>query len=487
MASLIQTAAFVSGLLLASMTQAQNRNTNWLSNLNWIRFDSDGPNLVAHDSSFACGAMLSDTMGNLLLYSSGTGLQGQVAGIRSGSQALISNQPSPSTLAGSMSQAQRVLFIPKPGSDDRAFMFMWAPDNGQGLGESDFGWVEIHLVTGAEYVVDPDFIWLGSEATAKRAAVAHYDGQRYWLLTHTVADAEFRAFLISNDGVTDPPVISQVGSPPPADWIYGKMIPNSDGDMFVAISEPLNYDWADSSAAQVELLSFNLAVGNVELLYSFPDLRRAKGAEFSPNGRYLYLAEWHTPVGAQLPGNRRLYQYDLMAGDIGASRTLLDEYTTNSPDLSTSNVLALAPDGRIYVAGEIGDAVLGVIQNPDSSAPDCAYLDQGVACPTMWTRLPAPVKRYHHDTLALANGIAQMDVPSALQISPNPAYDRIRIMHAPSTTRTFSIRDAIGRVAHAGPLVQNTIDLSGVASGSYVIEVLDAHGVHLGTARVMKE
>lgn len=98
MASLIQAAAFVSGLLLASMTQAQNRNANWLSTLNWIRFDSDGPNLVAHDSSFACGAMLSDTMGNLLLYSSGTGLQGQVAGIRSGSQALISNQPSPSTM-----------------------------------------------------------------------------------------------------------------------------------------------------------------------------------------------------------------------------------------------------------------------------------------------------------------------------------------------------------------------------------------------------
>ncbi|MBK6343731.1 MAG: T9SS type A sorting domain-containing protein [Flavobacteriales bacterium] len=96
------------------------------------------------------------------------------------------------------------------------------------------------------------------------------------------------------------------------------------------------------------------------------------------------------------------------------------------------------------------------------------------------------MKRYHDDALS-GQGIIGSTRPIAIGVHPNPSRDRIQFSGLSTSARSFVLRDAMGRMALAAPLVQSPIDLSGIASGSYVIEVLDAHSARLGTARVMKE
>lgn len=67
-----------------------------------------------------------------------------------------------------------------------------------------------------------------------------------------------------------------------------------------------------------------------------------------------------------------LYQYDLWAEDIEATRTLVAEYDGHLDPFPTTFFLGqLAPDGKIYIASNNGVTSLHVIHNPDADCPDC--------------------------------------------------------------------------------------------------------------------
>ena len=92
------------------------------------------------------------------------------------------------------------------------------------------------------------------------------------------------------------------------------------------------------------------------------------GVAISPNNRFLYLS---------LLDN--IYQYDLQASDVLASKTLVATYDgyTSPKTISgfefwcTFGPLALGPDGRIYISG-VGQYIeMGVIQYPDSKGLAC--------------------------------------------------------------------------------------------------------------------
>ncbi|MCC6459499.1 MAG: T9SS type A sorting domain-containing protein [Saprospiraceae bacterium] len=80
------------------------------------------------------------------------------------------------------------------------------------------------------------------------------------------------------------------------------------------------------------------------------------GASVSPNSRFLYISmvDW-------------LFQFDLQAPDIAASRVLLMAID-NVPDPfvpTTFTLSALAPDGKIYISGGSSHLSLHVVHRPD--------------------------------------------------------------------------------------------------------------------------
>jgi len=125
---------------------------------------------------------------------------------------------------------------------------------------------------------------------------------------------------------------------------------------------------------------------------------------------------------------------------------------------------------------------LVLIQSPDCLGAQCAIATEAIQCPSPCINIPAPVKRYHDEALS-GQAIIGSSRIITLGVQPNPMLDRIRLIRLPATAPAIVLCDAMGRVALAGALVQNTIDLSALAGGSYLAEVLDTRGA----LRVLRE
>ncbi len=94
-------------------------------------------------------------------------------------------------------------------------------------------------------------------------------------------------------------------------------------------------------------------------------------AEFSPSGNILYV----TRIPAVVTDSSRLFQYDLTATNISASKVMIWE----TPFVTTIAQLKKAPDNKIYIATGFGQVYpytdsmynsinmnLSVINSPDS-------------------------------------------------------------------------------------------------------------------------
>jgi len=473
------------GLLVAGLSQAdaqaQLRNANWLNAGTWISFVSGVPVHMTDVPLTSPEAALSDSSGELKLYMS----YGDENGIRSPDHALIDNQPPSWSFSSTLTTTQASIFIPRPGHPSEAFLCKHYQDMTPGSEDRRTGIIRLQLgASGVDpAVLEPGFTWFMYNATQKRMAVPHANGTDYWFVSQAVGANSFAAYHVGEDGVTDPPVESEAGSTLPVGMAHGSMIPNSAGDRFVSVSEPLSLQIDDPVASIIELFTFDRASGSVEFVEAIPDLLRVKGVEFSPSGRFLYVvdSEWE-------PSMRRfLYQYDLTALDIPASRTLVHTYEpTWEMELVSTNKLALAPDGRIYVALGPAEFYLGVINAPDLPAPYCGYVHEVFAIPYSWVSLPAPIKSYHDDP-GITLGANNEPSASVLRILPNPVSDELRISGIPHDAQSLVVHDALGRVASTKSRGFTSLDVHALSQGMYTIEVRGEQGAYLGSVRFIKE
>lgn len=473
------------GLLVAILGQsdahAQLRNANWLNTGNWVSFANGAPVNLSNFPVTAVEAAISDSTGELKLYMS----FGDGDGIRSADHSLIANQPPSWSFSTSLINPQASTFIPRPGHPSEAFLCKHYEDPLPGSEDRRFGIIRLQLgAPGVEpSVLESGFTWFMYNASKKRMAIAHDNGVDYWFVSQAVGSNAFSAYAVTEDGVTDQPVESQAGFTLPAVMTHGKMIPNSVGDRFVSVSEPRTHQIDAPVASIIELFTFDRSSGAVEFVESIPDLLRVKGVEFSPSGRFLYVvdSEWEPSL------RRSLYQYDLTAPDISASRVLVHMYEPPWGNiLSSVNVLALSPDGRIYAALESGEFHLGVINAPDLPAPECAYVHEGFEIPYGWVSLAAPIKSYHDDP-GITLGADNEPNASVLRVLPNPVSDELRISGIPHDARLLVVRDALGRVSSTKSRPFTSLDAHALAQGMYTVEVRGEQGAYLGSVRFIKE
>ena len=487
--SFLRGTAFATALILAVVpycAQAQLRNANWIFAQNHVSFTSGTAVATAVEvPPYRPFNSLSDPTGTALVHAVHTVVLNAQLDTMSGCPALDTGEG-----------IQGFLFLPFPGdTNDLAFFHNHATNFGC---ELSFGRIDLAQDNGLGAFVG-GMTLLNNWTASKLTAVAHANGQDYWVLTQILGTDEIAAYLLSATGVDSVPVISHTGVPMIAQFDgteavqdRGAMVASYTGDRLAMAGlvssnvEPYTLDHA-----RIEVLHFDNATGSATHAASIPPPtgNTINGIEFSPDGSKLYFT---SKSALELPITSTLHQYDLSVQDeaaIIASHTVIFTEEVGSFDVQDPfGQLALAPDRRIWFIRWPGSPWLGVIESPNEAGAACTpVMDQLLLPHNAGAGLPSQCKRYHDSELT-HTGIPASEEAGTLMTWPNPAQTLLNI-NAPEPGCTSQLYDATGRLVLStmhGPRRTATVDVAGLPAGPFLVRCTDALG-NGWTSTMLKE
>jgi gliding motility-associated-like protein len=281
--------------------------------------------------------------GALLFYSNGVRVW----------DATDTEMPNGAGLLGDTSSAQTGVIIPFPGVSGKYYLFIISSSTLGGAFIStglSYSVIDMSLNGGrGDIVPGQKNIRLGNTNTGERIQVVPTcDHQGYWVLVHDQPGTSLRSYKVTAAGVDPVPVVSPTG----IELSYiGQIKVNRQLNRLVI---------TDDSCAR--LLDFDNATGragNRMDLSPRPGTKsNAYGAEFSPDGHFLYVMFLST-----------LIQYDMQQtteAQINASRYVA--FQLSGGPIINIGTLQLAPDNRIY-----GGRDLPVITNPNGARAACGF------------------------------------------------------------------------------------------------------------------
>lgn len=266
----------------------------------------------------------------------------------------------------------QVLIIQKPSSNSVYYIITAEIQcfGGQGL---KFHEVDMSLNGGLGGLTFKDSLLFPS-VTEKITAVRHSNGTDIWLIVHECSSDRFLSFLVTPSGINMTPVISQTGKvyPPISYDAIGEMKASPDGSK-LAVVTLLHPD--------IELFDFNQTTGQISNPITLPETggydpisgsaSGLYGLSFSSSSAMLYVSKQRI---ASFPG--QLIQYNITSNDSATiNNSRVNVYTTASKGFYS---IQLAPDRKIYVAQNVDDDYLSVINSPDSAGLTCNYQDNGL-------------------------------------------------------------------------------------------------------------
>jgi hypothetical protein len=222
-----------------------------------------------------------------------------------------------------------------------------------------------------------------------------------------------------------------------------------------------------------------------------PDSIASGGIAFSPNSRFLYVS-----------ASFFLFQYDLHAPGIQASRVLVDRWDGYGDPFATAFYnLLLAPNGKIYMSCTNGTRALHVINKPDELGKACDFVQHPFELPAYHSfSLPnIPYFRLYDlqgspcDTLGINGYVStdeQLQNEGGIKIFPNPASDAVTVeLDAPlSQPATLTFYNQLGEKVLEKPLPKGqreaTVPVAHLPKGLYFY-VVRAEGRALGVGKVV--
>lgn len=190
------------------------------------------------------------------------------------------------------------------------------------------------------------------------------------------------------------------------------------------------------------------------------------GGAFSSNSRFFYAC-----------ATRRLWQFDLWASDVSASRILIDTVTA-PPDMGyKARFIAarLAPDGKIYIASNSQNAYLHTIHRPNCYGLACDLQQYAVKMPTLNTYTMVNMPHYKHwsesDTCETVGVKVVKGESREIKVYPNPTSGTLWLS-VPSIAGEplqLDIFDLLGRKVYSRLIHQSKseIDITGLKSRAY--------------------
>ena len=286
-----------------------------------------------------------NSVGQLLFYTNGDTVWDRIHQI----------MPNGRDLGAHRSSTQNSVIIPITGDTNKYYLFSndgFNTSNGTGL---HYSIIDMSLNAGLGDVTGVKKIALLDSTTERVTAIQHCNNIDYWVVTQKYNTNSYYAYRVTpNCGIVDT-VVSSLG--PIMSYFQG-------GNQFKA--SPLKDKLATSSGFfannnndAVWFFDFDNSTGilsNAVKIYS-PVSGVALGLSFSPDGKLFYLIDFTTPD--------KLYQFDLAAVNISASKIFIGNVSTGSSDLQ------IGPDGKLYSSNTTLLSSLDVINQPNVKGTGC--------------------------------------------------------------------------------------------------------------------
>lgn len=446
-------------LLLAMAGMAQPETTHWHFGFkSQLIFSADtvlASNNSEIDVTQAC-ASIADEDGNLLFYTDGITVWNRDHEVMENGEDLG---------AGPSDWFTSVLVIPDPGDKSRYYIFT----NRNG-GDFLYSIVDMNMDNGLgglppneknQYVV-PGLL------DGKFTAIRHANGTDIWLVFHGLGGS-ILSFLIKEDGIQDPVITENAYDF--WNFVYGPVVASPDGTKIV-IAPDDGFDGFEEYLVLI-FLDFDAATGmvsNAQKIYEFSE--SSYSVAFSPDGKRLYRTRF---------GNTVVYQYDLTADNIGASRTVVSSSPANY------GAIQQGPDCRLYIAVNNAD-YLSVIASPNELGTACDFIEQGVALEGSFSYLglpnlpPAMFEEVDCNPVISKQEEAESDFNFV--IFPNPSSDRLTIesVGTPADSGTIKVynlqQQEIWSMQSPTAWHQIDLDVSRWPSGVYWLQMSFNQNTH---------
>lgn len=296
--------------------------------------------------------------------------------------------------------------------------------------------------------------------------VKHGNGRDWWIIQAEYRSNKYYKWLLTPEGVQGPfeQRIGKIWSD--IDW-SGQAKFNRDGSKYI------RYDIDDD----LNIFDFDRCTGeltnplHIEIRDSADLFQSAGGVSISPNNRFLYVSSYF-----------KLYQYDMEATDIAASKVVIDSYRSNGTNFPSYFYLSEeAPDGKIYIMGTSGINYLHIIHEPNKKGKAC-NLEQNFELEVFNGR---SVPNHANFRLGALKGSLcdSLSVPEVcadnFKIYPNPTDDHIKIERCESqNAQTLNLYDVAGKLLLVESLFEDTpiseISISHLSNGLYLYQIMES-------------
>jgi len=290
------------------------------------------------------GSTISDTSGNLLFYVL--------------SSKIINSQhnimPNGQDLLGNASACNGSIIIPKPNNDSIYYIFQVgkpADVTTETYAELYYHIVNMNIDSGRGDVIVKNTLMLDSVGE-RLTAVYHSNGIDVWLMTHKYTDDSYYAYLITENGISEP-VITKIGYEYTSKGnTIGQMKFSPNGKLLVAaIPNILGDD-------RIDIFQFNNETGILsDYIYTNCSMT-PYGVEFSPDNTKIYSSEGGWIVQYDL----KYYNQDSIRNsrkDVGSSISIKG--------------LQLGIDKKLYVTRN-GSGTIARINKPNELVDSCDFV-----------------------------------------------------------------------------------------------------------------
>jgi len=380
---------------------SNNNSKHWyFGNQAAVVFESNGPVALTNSamSQFEGVATMSDANGNLLFYTNGITIYNRNHQIMQNGSGLLSDS----------SNTQAAFVVPFPGNPNRYFVITPNPYY--------YSIVDMTLDNGNGAVVaDAKNRLLTNEGSEKVAGLLAANQTDIWLITYGNSQSRFNTYKITNEGITETPVISSFSV---ASGYYGYMKISPDGTKIATANFDQNF----------HLYDFDAATGTVsnQKIITFPSIggHGSYGIEFSPNSNIVYLADHR--------GENRIFQFDIT---LETPELIADSRIPLAANLQALGALQLGPDNKIYLARE-NSPFLGVINQPNVIGTACDYVADAVSLAGKTSSLGLPgfvasslvkTEPYIHSFSPISGNAGTTVVIAGINFNTTPSNNFVKI------------------------------------------------------------
>jgi hypothetical protein len=440
-------------------------------------------------------ASISDTAGNLLFYTNGCYIADATHDMMENGDQINSPGWGFDTHCTDYDGYRRVsgaMILPQPDSMDIYYLFhtkitlVEIPPFDFEILATPFLYTKVDMTknNGLGAVVEKNQVVLEDDFQPEHlTAVRHANGNDWWIvMTRQFSDLYYK-MLFTADGV-DSIQMQNVGIPEALDSRGGgQSVFSPDGTKYA------RYD----PASQVHLFDFDRSTSELSNFQNLMILDTAftGGIAISPNSRYLYVSS-----------AIYLFQFDLEATDIQASKVLIGTYDGFLDPFATNFwKMQLAPDCRIYMHSTNGVRSMHVIQHPDRKGLDCNFQQHALLLPSNNSlgfpnfpnyRLGVTATYPCDSTIAFKTLVAIDDVlreKNEVKLYPNPTTEVIHLELEKGITGEIVLFNMVGQQIFQQYIYKNEKryewSLDGVESGIYFYSVV-SEGRLVGSGKLVK-